>query len=323
MTSTSTTLDGQASSPTGFDAKNLRTAFGAFATGVTIVTTRGPDAADAGLTANSFSSLSLKPPMVLWSLSRTSASIDAFRGSAYFAVHVLSAEQEALSTRFATKGIERFAGVPVDRGPEAIPMLRDCAARFVCRTAHQHEGGDHVIFVGEVLDFTHSGRSPLVFHGGRYGMVFQKEAAQPAPVDETESSLSPNDLLYHLSKAYFRIRQDAIEELRRRGWTGEEYAMLSVLGREDGLRLGEIAVRNEARGRPTAPETVARLAARGLVSAANPVDSESEVRLTLVGRQAVVEIIAIHKASEAQVLEGFDPSEVQLLKQLLHRIGGD
>ena len=161
-----------------FNSKSLRTAFGAFATGVTIVTARGADGADAGLTANSFSSLSLQPPMVLWSLSKTSSGIDAFRGSAFFAVHVLSAEQEALSTRFATKNSERVAGVPVDRGPDSTPMLRDCAARFVCRTAYQHEGDAPGIFVGQVLEFTHTGRSPLVFHGGRYGMVFQKEAAQ-------------------------------------------------------------------------------------------------------------------------------------------------
>ncbi len=314
-------MDGQAPRPTAFDAKSLRTAFGAFATGVTIVTTRGPDGADAGLTANSFSSLSIQPPMVLWSLSKTSSSIDAFRGSAHFAVHVLSAEQEALSTRFATKGVERFAGVPVDRGPDSIPMLRDCAARFVCKTAYQHEGGDHVIFVGQVLEFAHAGRFPLVFHGGRYGMVFRKESAQPAPVEEVGSSLSPNDLLYHVSNAYFRIRRDGIQELRQRGWTGEEYATLSLLGRENGLRLRDIVARNEARGRPITPETVTRLVARGLVGAAAPVDMETEVRLTPTGRQAVVEIIAIHKASEAQVLEGFDPSEVQLLKQLLRRIG--
>ncbi len=303
-----------------FDAKSLRTAFGAFATGVTIVTARDSGVADVGLTANSFSSLSLTPPMVLWSLSKTSSSIDAFRGSDYFAVHVLSAEQETLSTRFATKGIERFAGVPVDRGPEGIPMLRDCAARFVCRTAYQHEGGDHVIFVGQVLDFTHTGRLPLVFHSGRYGMVFQKEAAQQDPAGETGSSLSPNDLLYHVSNAYFRIRRGGIQELRRRGWTGEEYATLSVLGRENGLRLAEIRARSEARGRPIAPETIERLVTRGLISTANPMGAEREVWLTPAGRQALIEIIAIHKASEAHVLEGFDLSEVQLLKQFLRRI---
>ncbi len=304
-----------------FDTKSLRTAFGAFATGVTIVTARGSDGADAGLTANSFSSLSLQPPMVLWSLSKTSSSIDVFRDSAHFAVHVLSAEQEALSTRFATKDIERFAGVSVDRGPDSIPMLRDCAARFICRTTHRHEGGDHVIFVGQVLDFTHAGHPPLVFHGGRYGMVLRKEANQPAPPSALGSSLSPNDLLYHVSNAYFRIRRAGIEDIQRRGWAGEDYATLSLLGREGGLRFSEIATRIEARGRAVTPETVVRLAERGLINIVLPVSKDTEVSLTLKGRQAMVEVIAIHTASEAQVLESFDPSEVQLLKQLLRRLG--
>ena len=306
-----------------FDPKDLRNALGSFATGVTIVTTCGPSSGDVGLTANSFSSVSLSPPMVLWSLSKTSSSIDAFRGATHFAVHVLAGEQEALSTRFAGKGTDKFAGIELERGPDSIPMLRDCTARFTCRTAFQYEGGDHVIFVGEIRDFIHSKRSPLVFHGGRYGMLFEKEAPpQPVVADEAEARLSPDDLLYHLSQTYFRIRQDALQERRRRGWTEDEYAALNVLGREDGLRVSEIGALSELRGRRVTPEVVAGLAARGLVEAARPIGLDSEVRLTPAGRQAVIEIIVILKASEAEVLGGLDPSEVQLLKRLLRRIGG-
>src|SRR5690349_6258704 len=224
--------------PAAVDPKVLRKALGAFATGVTIVTTTGAGG-DVGLTANSFSSVSLSPPMVLWSLAKTSSSIEAFRSARHFAVHVLAADQEALSGRFASKGIDKFASLAVARGRDGIPMLRDCTARFECRTTFQYEGGDHVIFVGEVLDFTHSERPPLVFHGGRYGTVIRREAAQPeAPL--SDSSLSPNDLTFHLSRAFFRIRREAMEERRRRGWTEHDYAALSVLGREDGKTVAEI-----------------------------------------------------------------------------------
>src|SRR2546423_12400621 len=138
---------GAAKTGPNFDGRALRDAFGSFATGVTIVTTCGPAGADIGLTANSFSSVSLDPPMVPWSLARTSSSIDAFRNCAHFAVHILSADQEALSARFASNGIDRFGGLALDRGPDGIPMLPDCMARFACKRAYQYEGGDHVIFV--------------------------------------------------------------------------------------------------------------------------------------------------------------------------------
>jgi len=314
-------VDRPAASHSGLDARSLRTALGAFATGVTIVTTRGLDTDDVGLTANSFSSVSLEPPMVLWSLSKSSSSIEAFRGAAHFAVHVLSSAQETLSTRFASKGIDKFAGVPVDRGPDGVPMLRDCAARFTCRTVHQYEGGDHVIFVGEVLELLSSAVPPLVFHGGRYSMVFQREAEEPVLPDEVGSRLSSNDLLYHVSRAYFRLREKAIQERGRRRWSGDEYAALSLLGREDGLSATEIALRSEARGRTITSETLARLATRGLINATDAGDGQSKVTLTPGGREAMIEMVAMLKSSEAEILETFDRSEVQLLKQLLRRIG--
>ena len=301
------------------DTRSLRNAFGSFTTGVTIVTTRGPDGADAGLTANSFSSVSLKPPMVLWSLAKTSSSIGAFHDAAHFAVHVLSAEQEALSVRFATKGTDRFGGTTVDRGPDGIPMLPDCAARFICRTAHRHEGGDHVIFVGEVLQLQHSERPPLVFHGGRYGMLLPREVASHSAPDQAGTSLSPDDLLFHLSNLYFRIRQEADGERSRRGWTDDEYIVLSILGREDGQRIGSIVELGRHRGGTITPELIERLAARGLVDVSRPVPAEPLVTLTPEGREQLIGIIAMLKASEAELLEQFDPSEVQLLRRLVRR----
>ena len=304
---------------TSVDVRSLRNALGAFATGVTIVTTRA-QAGDIGLTANSFSSVSLNPPMVLWSLAKTSASIDAFRDTPHFAVHILSSEQEHLSSRFATKMADRFAGIDLDRGPDDIPMLADCTARFICRTAFQYEGGDHVIFVGEVVDFTHCKSAPLVFHGGRYGMLFQKEAAYNTLV-ETESGPSPNDLTFLLSRSYFRIRQDVFRQPGRHDWTELEYSVIRALGREDGLRLSQLQALNSDFGEVITPNAIEDLAARGLVRVDGPIGPESEIWMTQTSRQAVIEIMALLSASEARVLEGFDPSEVQVLKQLLHRVG--
>ncbi len=304
-----------------FEGRALRDAFGSFATGVTIVTTHGPGGVDIGLTANSFSSVSLDPPMVLWSLARTSLNMDAFRNSGHFAVHILSADQEALSGRFASKGVDRFAGLALDRGPDSIPMLQDCMARFTCKLTYQYEGGDHVIFVGEIVDFSHSAQKPLVFHGGRYGLLLPKQPAASAESADEFSNLSSDDLLYQVSNAYFQTRQAVIEKLESNNWTAEEYAVLSIIGREDGLCVPEIVARSEkVRGQGISAAIVQKLIERGLLHEVEASDGQVAVKLTAAGRLAVLELIAIRKSSEADVQGKLDPSEVQLLKHLLARL---
>ncbi len=164
-------------------ARRFRTALGAFATGVTIVTTRDADGMDIGLTANSFNSVSLDPPMVLWSLAKSARSLSAFLATSHFAVHVLAADQEELSLRFATRGTEKFSGIELERGVGQVPLLRGCSARFQCRTALRHEAGDHMIFVGEVAEFDHSELPELLFHRGRYSLAVPKPSS-PVPPPE-------------------------------------------------------------------------------------------------------------------------------------------
>jgi flavin reductase (DIM6/NTAB) family NADH-FMN oxidoreductase RutF len=158
------------------DARAFRAALGAFVTGVTIITTADADGAPAGLTANSFNSVSLDPPLVLFSLGLDSTSLDAFRQAKFWAVHVLSADQEALSNQFARRDGEKFKDVAFSEGPGGIPLLDGFSARFICRAAFEYEGGDHAIFLGEVIAFDQAGRSPLVYHPGRYGGVFPAAA---------------------------------------------------------------------------------------------------------------------------------------------------
>jgi flavin reductase (DIM6/NTAB) family NADH-FMN oxidoreductase RutF len=146
----------------------LRRVLGSFATGVTIVTTRGEDGAPAGLTANSFSSVSLDPPLVLWSLARSSRLLPVFRAARHWAVHVLGEHQRALSDRFCARDGDRFAGLETDEGLAGVPLLPDCAAVLQCATATCHDGGDHLILIGEVLASERRDVPPLVFHGGRY-----------------------------------------------------------------------------------------------------------------------------------------------------------
>ena len=155
----------------------LRLALGQFATGVTIVTTAGPDNEPVGITANSFSSVSLDPPLVLWSLARTAFSRRAFEKAAFFCVHVLAATQEELSERFASRGRDKFGGLDWAPGPGSVPMLAEYAARFQCRMTSQYPVGDHVVFIGEVLHFDKADKRPLVFHGGRYALAERRMVA--------------------------------------------------------------------------------------------------------------------------------------------------
>ncbi|MBL8486849.1 MAG: flavin reductase family protein [Rhodocyclaceae bacterium] len=146
----------------------LRDALGQFATGVAVVTARNGQGGFVGMTINSFSSVSLDPPLVLWSLSLESPSRVFFESAPHYAINVLAADQQEWSQRFATPHVDKFNGIGWTEGLGGAPLLPGCAAWFECRSALQYPGGDHVILVGEVERFHGEPRAPLVFHGGRY-----------------------------------------------------------------------------------------------------------------------------------------------------------
>ncbi len=151
-----------------FTPAQFRSALGTFATGVTIVTARNERGELVGMTANSFNSVSLEPPLVLWSLSRNAGSMSTFASVQHYAINILAAEQEALAMRFATKGIDRWAGVSFTDGHNGAPLITGAMATFECFNRSQHQEGDHVIFVGEVERCDKHQGSPLLYHGGRF-----------------------------------------------------------------------------------------------------------------------------------------------------------
>jgi len=152
-----------------FSSSDFRATLAMFATGVTIVTARDAAGAPVGLTANSFNSVSLRPPLVLWSLSRRAGALPAFTRGSHYAINILAAGQRALAERFASKAADRFAGVEFREGQGGAPILEGAAAVFECFNRSQYEEGDHIIFVGEVERCEHQpGAQPLIFHGGRY-----------------------------------------------------------------------------------------------------------------------------------------------------------
>jgi 3-hydroxy-9,10-secoandrosta-1,3,5(10)-triene-9,17-dione monooxygenase reductase component len=150
------------------DGRDLRNAMGLFATGVTIITTKDASGKPFGLTANAFSSLSLDPPMLLICVDKGVDCYACFDESKVFAVNFLSLAQEELSTRFATKGIEKFEGLSYSVGELGVALLDGALAHFECTVAHAHEGGDHTIYLGEVQRVVTVEGDPLLFYQGKY-----------------------------------------------------------------------------------------------------------------------------------------------------------
>ena len=158
-----------------FDLRDLRRAFGQYATGVTVVTTQDEAGRRAGMTANSFTSVSLNPPLVLWAAAKSSPSLEAFEAADRFAVNVLASDQHHLSRQFATSGTEKFDGVVLAETPPGPgvrpPVLEGVVAHFVCRKTRSVDAGDHVVFFGEVESYEAAGGEPLVFHSGAYRLA--------------------------------------------------------------------------------------------------------------------------------------------------------
>ena len=150
------------------DSKEIRNVMGHFATGVTVITTKDKAGVPAGLTANAFTSLSLNPPMVVICVDKTVQCYACFQESKIFVVNVLNEEQEELSRRFATKGIEKFEGISWRLGELGVPLLDDALGYIECRIVNSFEGGDHTIYLGAIVNVTAQGERPLLFFKGKY-----------------------------------------------------------------------------------------------------------------------------------------------------------
>lgn len=157
------------------DERELRNALGGFATGVCVVTTRRPDGKREGLTVNSFSSVSLAPPIVLWNLSLRAPSAQAFRDAEYFAINVLAADQQEISQRFSRPAPDKFDGIEdaLVEGLGGVPLIEGAVARFECRVHQLNDVGDHLVLFGQVERFDQRDREPLLYHRGRYRSLME------------------------------------------------------------------------------------------------------------------------------------------------------
>lgn len=150
------------------DSLMLRKSLGCFATGVVVVTTLGDQGAPVGMTINSFSSVSLEPPLVLWNIALTAPSLDAFRINPGFTLNILSNQQLAIGKQFAQPAQDKFKGINWTPGFAGTPVISDSLAVIQCKTYKVYEGGDHEIILGEVVDFASTEQKPLVFYCGQF-----------------------------------------------------------------------------------------------------------------------------------------------------------
>lgn len=295
---------------------DLRTALGSFVTGVTIVTACDGEGRDVGVTANSFNSVSLDPPMVLWSLARKSGSLSVFASASHFVVHVLAADQEELSNRFAKSGGDKFADLELERGAGGAPLLPGAAARFQCRSAYQYDGGDHVIFVGEVEAFESSARSPLAFHGGRYAVAARKAANLSAAQAIAEPGVFGEDFLgYLLGRAHFQLYGRLRPLLARKDLSPREHFALSAIG-----ILGQATPEQVAAAIGYTGERFDSDTAEGMAASGHLRDRAGKLELTETGKADFVELTAAAMAMEDDIARVLDETELAMLRHLLKRV---
>ena len=302
------------------DQKELRNALGQFATGVTVVTTSDEEKMPVGVTASSFNSVSLDPPLVLWSLSKTAKSMPAFENSGGFNVHILAAHQTDISNRFASSQDDKFDGIDFSTCDMGFPLLNEYAALFRCKTHYQYEGGDHIIFVGEVVEYQTNPLPVLIFHGGKYADARPKLNKEDADevVDLHSGKFTENYLLYLISRAHFQtslpVRQAYIEQ----GLSDQEFFCLSLLSMNGGLSPEDISDRLAHTGHAPDNEIFERLARKELIN--HESYDTGNISLTETGQGVFIELLAQSKALEEQLTKHFSEDEIDTVVRFMKKI---
>ncbi len=302
-----------------FDERAYRDALGNFATGVTVVTARDPDGFNVGVTANSFNSVSLSPPLVLWSLDRRSLSLPSFERAGYFVINVLASDQVALSRHFARRGEGgKFDRVAFTPSREGAPVLDGCAAHFLCRGKFNHDGGDHLIFVGEVLEYRDHGRPALMFYRGKYAVPEQSLPLQQARSRVPSTGFVDDYLDYLLSHAAacFQTQFDSV--LKTAGVSRDEWRILCTLGDHGaGLTVENIHSATLQHSATVARTLEHMLGKDWLKSVRSKSGGSACYRLARKGHDTLVPLLAAAKAHEADALSHFPDVDARQLKEML------
>jgi len=302
-----------ASSPATFDVHAFRRALGNFATGVTVVTASAGDQ-KAGITANSFNSVSLDPPLILWSISRQSSSYTVFQTASHFAVNVLAEDQLALSNQFSRAPAERFINVAYRAGLGGCLLLEGTSANFQCETHQILEGGDHWILIGKVVTFEDHGRSPLLYHQGSYATVLPHPYLAPGRREKTPGPLRGKlgDHLYYLMTQAVRSYQQAYEPAQlKTGWRLGEARLLMILDADAYGKLPTLIAEADMPGHEV-QQTLELLCSRGLVE-----QSGAGYRLTPAGARQAHGVWTLAQRQQKKIFARFTPAQLSAFKDVL------
>lgn len=306
---------------------SFREALGSFATGVTVVTTSA-DSGPVGLTVNSFSSVSLNPPLVLWSLSKSANCLNAFTESTHFAVHIMACDQIGLSKQFSQSGSAKFSGVPFDVGVGNMPLLSGCSSRFQCKTAFTYEGGDHLIFVGEVIDYDTSDMPALLFYRGAFrngrNILLESELAAAADTQKLDSSSKPGGFNkdffpYLLARAHFQLNGPLKIEIESAGLDEDGYFILLLLSIADGRTIENLSHCLEHTNHIPTSEKIAQMHEQGFIEILHFEDGDY-IYITNAGRDSTKRLLALSEHMEERLKDYLGLDETGLLKKILKKV---
>lgn len=303
---------------TEFDSKSFRRALGNFATGVTIITAQNAKGEKVGVTANSFNSVSLEPPLILWSIDKRSSSYEVFTEATHFAVNILAADQIDLSNKFARSKDDKYASVDYELGVGNVPVLKECSAVFECERFNILEGGDHWIIIGKVVHYQDNGRSPLLYHQGAYSSVLPHPSLniKPQEGEEVFPGRLYDNMYYLLTQAARAYTNDYQPKQLASGYRTSEARMLLVLESKTATSKGclqrEVAM----------PLREIEQAADILIRKGLMVDAEKTYELTDQGIQAAQMLYQIAESHQKEVFEKYSDDDKSLFKKMLKDLIG-
>jgi flavin reductase (DIM6/NTAB) family NADH-FMN oxidoreductase RutF/DNA-binding MarR family transcriptional regulator len=294
------------------DLRSFRKALGQFTTGVTVVTTQ-VDRQPAAVTVNSFSSVSLEPPMVLWSLRRQSGNMPAFRRAGHFAVNVLAADQIDLANHFARAVSDKFVACEWAEGLGGAPLLSGVAAQFECRKLAEHDGGDHVVFLGEVVHYRCFDRMGLLFSQGRYALAVD----HPGSPADLHLAAHPRDDFFMplLVRAYAYLSDAFADHHDAEGITTNQSRVLAFLATRPGASVDAIASLTFL-GQSAAQDAIVNLLAMGCVAPRPP----GALMITPEGTERLRRILTRAHAFEEEKLADLPKEDIEATRRVLRAL---
>ncbi|MCG7200244.1 flavin reductase [Marinobacter pelagius] len=307
------------SANTDFDTRAFRRALGNFATGITVVTATAPDGRKAGVTANSFNSVSMDPPLILWSIDKRSSALDIFKASSHFAVNILASDQSDLSNNFAKPQDDKYANVEHLDGLGNAPIFEGVSGYFECETYEFVEGGDHWIIIGKVANFMDAGKPPLVYHQGAYSMVIPHPRFQKSSDPEAESQSacmlsSPlgDNLFYLMIQAVNASHNNFVKQQLNAGMRNSESRLLLVLDSAGSQTTTAELQRAVAMPAREIEEAMHNLKNKGLLKG-----DLHQHELTGAGHEKLKELWDIVRSEQERVFANLNDSELEIFKKAL------